>query len=52
MYVCNDCGYEFNEPILIYGEQLEFWGFPCREHWHGCPSCESSDYIENNDVEE
>lgn len=39
MLVCKDCNRLFEKPEKCYGEQLEYFGFPCREEWLGCPSC-------------
>lgn len=41
MYVCLDCGTLFEEYKQCQSEPLEYFGFPCREKWSGCPNCES-----------
>ena len=38
-YKCIECGYEFDEPILIRESRGEFWGEPCYETFEGCPHC-------------
>lgn len=45
MFVCKDCENVFEEPKGFYGEQLEYFGFHCSEHWIGCPSCGGA-YVE------
>ena len=39
LYRCIECGHIFDEPKEYYGEELEFWGVPCRERFVGCPNC-------------
>ncbi|WP_206459335.1 hypothetical protein [Anaerovorax sp. IOR16] len=39
MYICLDCRKIFDEPEIEYGEQLEYFGVPCREETLVCPNC-------------
>lgn len=50
MYKCEDCGYEFDEPLSIVVNTLEFLGVPAEEAITVCPECKSTaweTYIEN-----
>lgn len=46
MFVCLDCGAEFEEPKVEYENQGEFWGAPAWEAFGACPNCGSTDYDE------
>ena len=39
MYVCNDCGAEFEYPKLSMEHIGEYWGAPAWELWGSCPNC-------------
>lgn len=43
MYVCNDCGAEFESPKLDRERLGEYWGQPAWETWGSCPGCGSDD---------
>ncbi len=46
IYRCNECLYEFNNPIKFKDEWLEHFGKLERREWYGCPNCTSSNYEE------
>lgn len=48
MYICNDCGAEFETPKLKRESLGEYWGAPAWEPWGACPNC-GSDEIEAED---
>ena len=39
MFVCAECSAIFEEPKQCYGQQLEYFGTPCRESRVACPYC-------------
>ena len=43
MYICNDCGAEFEYPKLEKEKFGEYWGAPAWETWGVCPGCGSDD---------
>ena len=43
MYICNDCGAEFESPKLQMERIGEYWGQPAWEPWGSCPGCGSDD---------
>ena len=49
MYICNDCGSEFEDPKLERERLGEYWGAPAWETWGVCPSCGSTE-IEMEDT--
>jgi len=57
--ICLNCYAIFSEPTLYNNGELEYFGFPCRETYLGCPECggeyatahecsECSDYIKTD----
>lgn len=46
---CESCGSTFGEPITVYEDMGEHFGFPCREPWDACPFCRSTDITEKGD---
>ena len=46
IFICLDCGKQFDKPITYYNEILEHFGTPCQESHEGCPEC-GSDYDES-----
>lgn len=48
MYICNDCGSEFEYPKLQRDRLGEYWGKPFYEPWGACPNC-GSEEIETED---
>lgn len=42
MYKCEDCGMVFDEPKEFVMQELEHFGFPCRETSIGCPRCKGN----------
>lgn len=46
MFVCLDCGAEFEEPAVYYEDHGEYFGAPAREAFGACPCCGSTDYDE------
>lgn len=43
MYVCEDCGRTFDEPIKTKEKLGEFWGAPAFHDIYVCPYCESEE---------
>lgn len=43
MYKCEDCNAEFDEPITIYEDMGEHFGYSAKEPWAACPCCRSTD---------
>lgn len=39
MYICRDCGFEFEEPGTYEEDRGEYWGVPCSETLCCCPAC-------------
>ena len=48
MFVCDNCGSEFESPKLRMEDMGEYWGAPAWEPWGICPSC-GSEEIEEED---
>ena len=46
MFVCLDCGAEFETPATEYENQGEYFGAPAWEAYGVCPCCGSTDYDE------
>lgn len=46
MFVCLECGAEFEEPKTEYENQGEYFGAPAWEAFGACPCCGSTDYDE------
>ena len=42
MYVCNDCGYVFENFDIIEENRGEYWGVSCTETIYACPNCKGS----------
>ena len=51
IYVCQNCGHEFEEPELFQEYMGEHFGFPAYEKVYGCPLC-GSNYEEKTDYAE
>lgn len=52
MYICNECGKKFEDPVKCMGDTTEYWGVPYTETYDGCPYCKSNDYRDEFDDEE
>ena len=48
MYVCDNCGSEFESPKLSWESMGEYWGAPAWEPWGTCPNCGSDEIEEEN----
>lgn len=52
MWICNDCGCEFEEPKTVNDYRGEFWGVPCYEALSECPNCGSDDIEEDDESDD
>ena len=41
--ICENCGSKFDEPVTVYENAGEHFGYPAREPWAACPCCRSTD---------
>lgn len=41
--ICENCGNRFKEPVIIYEDMGEHFGYPAKEPWAACPCCRSTD---------
>jgi len=51
MYICIDCGFEFDEPAEWEESRGECFGFPAYERMSGCPCCKG-DYEKKKETDE
>ena len=52
MYICNDCGRKFEDPIRCKGDTTEYWGVSYTNTYDGCPHCKSDNYIDEYEYDD
>ncbi len=51
MYICDECGNEFDQPVKFKEPRGEHFGTPAFEEMYGCPFCHGN-FEENEEIEE
>ena len=46
MYICEDCGKQFEDLNAVEGDKSEWFGLPVSEYYYGCPYCGSANWHE------